>query len=195
MPETTPVTAQPLHLVHRVMPSIFLFSGALLAFVAVSSWLILPNLMQMKLPGDVLTADQVVPKRDSLQKQITDLDVKRKDEILNRDALHTFVRDESASRMTLPSLLDAARSIAQSESTQDMTVQISRMTMDGVAHALTVEGEVRSPKPGTLTALASFVDALSALPGVAGVDASPFSRDQLPDGTFRSSFTLTLHAQ
>ncbi len=186
-------TEPALGLVHRVMPGILLFAGCLMAFVLVSQWMLLPKAMQMQLPGDVLSADQVLPKKQELQSMLAALDAKRREDILYRDTLHAFIREESASRAALLGLIAPTRSLAQGHSSEGTAVQIDTATIDGHARTLTLAGTVSGRNPGTLTVLASFADALSGLSGVDRIDASPFTRQQLPDGTFSSPFSLVLH--
>lgn len=197
MSQQTPSPQQPpsLPLVHRAAVPVALFAVAFLAFLTLSERFALPALLTMRLPDAVLTPADVLPKKQRLAADIAALEARRDEQMTHGDVLHTYVRSAAAEAAELERLFDSALRVTREQSTDGVTVSLSRVALHAQARTLRLEGELVGSAPGTMTALAAYVDRLNDLEQVTSVDASPFTRVVRDDGTFVSPFSLVLHAR
>lgn len=193
METPTVVTAPTPSLVHRVARPVFLFGLSLLGFLFLSEQFALPELLAMRLPGAVLMPSDVLPQRQKLQQQLGELEAYREERIIRRDPLQVFVRDQAGGRASIQRLLDSVLRVTREQAEGSTVVTLQSVDVDASAKTITLEGSLSSATPGTMTLLAAYVDRLTELEQVEGVDATPFTREQVDPTHFRSPFTLTIH--
>ena len=195
-PGETP--AQPpvsLSLVHRAARPVFLFGLSLLAFLLLSERFALPELLAMRLPGAVLMPADVLPQRQKLQGELSQLEAHREERIIRRDPLQLFVRDKALRHAGMLQLLDAALRVTREQGSGGTVVTLHTVEVDAGAKIITLSGELTSPSPGTMSLLAAYIDRLTELGQVANVEATPFTRMQYDETHFGSPFTLTIHGR
>lgn len=180
-----------LPLLHRSAMPLFLFGLSLCGFFLLSQEFILPALTSMRLPGQTLKPDEVVPEKKELEALVESLEVKRHERIIGRDPLHTSVRTIKHGDMQIRSLLDGILQVARASSTTG-TVQINELSINADAHTIHLTGDVFNAGPGSMTVLASFADALQKLEDMEVLKTSAFRREQNADGSFHSPFDFTL---
>lgn len=195
-PAQTP--AQPpvsLSLVHRAARPVFLFGLSLFAFLLLSERFALPELLAMRLPGAVLMPADVLPQRQKLQGELSQLEAHREERIIRRDPLQLFVRDKALQHAGMLQLLDAALRVTREQGSGGTAVTLHTVEVDAGTKIITLSGELTSSTPGTMSLLAAYIDRLTELGQVANVEATPFTRTQYDETHFGSPFTLTIHGR
>ncbi len=106
--------------------------------------------------------------------------------------LDTASRGMKADDRQIGMILDSVSAAARNSVSAPGVITLEQMTVDMTAHTLILEGDVSGVGPGSMTVLAGFADALTSIESLTVKQTSPFTREQNPDGSFHSPFTITL---
>jgi hypothetical protein len=185
-----PSAPQPLQeILRRTALPLLLFAGVLFSLLLLSYILLLPRFTRLhKADGTALSPRAIAQYERSLAADLTAQEEERIRLVLpvNDD---TF--DMLKERKRVLSLPDVKEQLIQAAArlgeTQE-TVVFTRIAIDG--DAVTAEGDVRNVGTRSMTVLAAYIEELTQLPFVSDLERPGFSREQLPDGSFRSPFTL-----
>jgi hypothetical protein len=155
----------------------------------------LPRLTRVPLQGSTLTVEELLTQERDLTQEVERLEQKRRQLLLPSDdrlvALRE-VRQERLSALDLQTRLEAlAQSVTPAEARGGVTFEtIDYRLEEGLA---LITGQINGVGPGSMTVLASFVDALRADPLIASVPTPAFQRDVTNRGDFVTPFALELH--
>lgn len=175
----------------RIAVPFALFSGALFVLLTVSYFFLLPRFTNLHLSDGT----QLSPRRITQYQLKLAADLQSQEE--TRVRLVLPVTDESFTSLaerkrTAWSYADLSEQLRQAASRlgEPVTVlTIASVSIEG--DTVTVIGDIRNVGPRSMTVLAAYVDEIAALPFVKDLEKPSFAREQLPDGSYRSPFTMT----
>jgi hypothetical protein len=196
----TPVTIEPSSeptptLLQRIAPPLFSFSAVLFCALAASQVLLLPKITTFRV-GDIdVTVDEAIAYERRIRAEVLSLEDERKRLVLpyiddTHDALMRRKRSTPSVvdvRLRLESVL---RKVVESAGAE---VRVDAVHIDTDTRIVTVRGAVDDAKPSSMAILSSAIDAVRALPDVADLVPPTMTREERPDGGYRSPFTFTYH--
>lgn len=185
-----PPAPQPLQdILRRTALPLLLFAGVLFSLLLLSYSMLLPRFTRLhKADGTALSPRAIAQYEKTLAADLTRSEEERVRLVLpvndeSYNALKEKKRDLSLMDMESELLKTAARL----GETND-TVVLNKLSIDG--DVVVADGDVRNVGTRSMTVLAAYVEQLDALPFVADLERPAFLREQLPDGSYRSPFTI-----
>ncbi len=169
-----------------------LFSAFLFLFLSLSWNVLVPHITHTNLLGMSVPTEDVLPRKQTLEAKVKSLEERRKDRVFGSDPLHAFIDDVRTHQEKGWSILVRTTSLAAAQDIPG-SVSITETLLDTTAGTLKVTGDVHGVGPRSMTVLAGFVDSVGKIDSVTNVQTSAFTRDVLPDGSFHSPFTITIH--
>jgi len=172
---------------------LFLFLCALFLLLLLSFAFALPAMSRLDIAGTILEAGDVRSRVKDLHGEVRKLEAARDALLLPmRDPLYLALRKDKEAfpspLLFLEQLGDISRRIAEDED----AIHVDTLEYDAEEGVLVLEGMVHRVGPSSMTILAQFLDAVTKLPSVASVTLPAFTRQQDPDGSFSSPFSVTL---
>lgn len=174
-----------------------LFS-AVLAFLLFLSWLlVLPRFTQVTVRGKLLSPAALAVHVRSVREELAAAQSKRDALILPLDQTsYAAFMQEKIDAVSPGQVRAAILGIAQSlVPEQRQAVLLTSFVFTPQEKTLQLSGDVRHVGLRSMTVLAQFVDAVSALPSVAGVQRPVFTREQDAEIGFHSPFTFRVTLQ
>lgn len=186
----TPASPQPLQsILRRIAPPLLLFSAVLFGLLLLSYSFVLPRFTRLhKADGAALSPRAIARYEKTLAASLLEQEEERVRLVLpvNNGAYAALKEEKRAF-----SLLELEEQLVQTAARLGEpagTVSIARLSLEG--DAVHMEGDVRNVDTRSMTVLAAYVEELQELPFVADLQRPVFTREQLPDGGFRSPFVI-----
>lgn len=192
MSDTSPTPAAPRLLqdaLHRMAQPLLLFSGVLFGLLALSYIALLPRFTRLhRADGTALSPRAIAQYEQRLAADLLTREEERIKLILPVqddafDALKERKRD-----MSFLTLRDQLKQAAGRLGEAGDAIVLLHVSMDG--NRVKLEGDVRNVGTRSMTVLAAYVEEIERLPFVADLTKPSFTREQLPDGGFRSPFSF-----
>ncbi|MDD5751135.1 MAG: hypothetical protein PHS73_01280 [Candidatus Peribacteraceae bacterium] len=171
---------------------------AVLAFLLFLSWfLVLPRFTQVTVRGELLSSAALAVHVRSVREDLAAAQSKRDALILPLDQTpYAALMQEKIDAVAPGQVRAAVLGIAQSlVPEQRQAVMLTSFVFMPQEKTLQLSGDVRHVGLRSMTVLAQFVDAVSALPAVAGVQHPVFTREQDAETGFHSPFTFRVTLQ
>lgn len=197
MTHTPPVTEptiepNPETILQRIAVPLFSFSFVLFGALLASQTFLLPRLTTFAVGDLTLSVDEAIVYERTLRADVRALEDERTRLVLpSIDETHAALMEN---KRHTPSILDVRRSVEaamrETAAVEHADVFIDALLLETTARTATVRGRIEDDQPGTMAILAAAVEAVRRLPEVRDLDPPALTRAQLPDGTYRSSFTF-----
>ncbi len=176
----------------RTALSFFLFSAVLAALLALSWFLLVPELTQVSVGGQMRNVAQLKVYKKEIERDIEELEQKRTAFLLPRHhELYTRIKSMKNEREQFQDLRrELNRVIKELIPNRNDVVIISDFEFDALTRTAKITGDIRNSGPRSMTVLARFVEDVQNINFVVDVKSSRFTRKQDPNIGFYSPFTL-----
>lgn len=175
----------------RIAEPLLLFSLALCGLLLLSSVLLLPRLTQFAVDGTDATPIDIADHVRGLRAQLIELEQKRDLLVLPElDPDYEDLRERKRSRMNLSDVRAELLQAAAKLPNADHAVALARFSYDAEMRSVEVTGNVRNVGTRSMTVLASYSDAVAALPFVAEFQRPVYTREGDEQNGFHSPFTF-----
>ena len=172
---------------------LFIFSAVLTILLLFSWFVILPYFTRFEIAGAQLSAADLVTHKESLERLIREAQARRNASLLPvHDEAYLALKEERSGRMTFAQVRSELASIAMSVAGTANMIVMEEIDMDLREGTVSVRGDVRNAGLGSMTLLATFVEALRASPIVVSLTPPTFVREEGKSGEFHSPFTLEI---
>ncbi|MBT4119723.1 MAG: hypothetical protein HOG89_01175 [Candidatus Peribacter sp.] len=178
----------------RTAFSFFLFSLVLTALLALSWYLLVPELTRVEIGGTVRGLQELKAYKTDLEGQILTMEDQRGSFLLpvNHD-LYERLKGLKDERLVFQKLRKEIRQVIVDliPGRTDIVV-ISGFYFDATTNIGEIRGEVTNVGPRSMTVLAQFVEDIGAIDMVTNVETSRYTRQEGENGSFYSPFTLRI---
>ena len=178
----------------RTAFSFFLFSLVLTALLALSWYLLVPELTRVEIGGTVRGLQELKAYNTDLEGQILTMEDQRGSFLLpvNHD-LYERLKGLKDERLVFQKLRKEIRQVIVDliPGRTDIVV-ISGFYFDATTNIGEIRGEVTNVGPRSMTVLAQFVEDIGAIDMVTNVETSRYTRQEGENGSFYSPFTLRI---
>lgn len=176
----------------RTALSFFLFSVVLTALLMLSWFLLVPELTQVHVGGEVRDVAQLKMYKNEIERDIKDLEAKRTAFLLPRHhELYTRIKSVKDERDQFQDLRrELNRVIKELVPNRNDVVVISGFEFDAATRTAKITGDIRNSGPRSMTVLARFAEDVQNINFVVDVKSSRYVRKQDPNLGFYSPFTL-----
>lgn len=180
-------------ILQRISVPFLSFSGVLFLTLLLSHLFVLPIMTTFTVGDKEVTVDDVIAYEKSLRADVLQLETKRSELVLPHiDDTLTQIQEE---KRTMPTLAEVEELIVSAMrgtvEPHGAVVEIAAMQIDGATHTVTVRGNVSGETPNTIALLAAAIDAVRGLRNVSDLTVSPYTREDMTDGFYRSPFTFS----
>ncbi len=182
----------PAILLRQIAFPLVLFAAVLVAFLALSSVVLLPRLARVEVGGQVRDAHAMASRLSSLKAELITAEGKRQDLILAiRDPQYLGLKAVRAGHQSLADVRSRLEQIAHSTIDQRDAIHFSGFAYSLEEGTVTVRGDVRFVGSRSMTVLAEFTENVRASGAFASVSTPTFIREDDASGP-HSPFSLTL---
>lgn len=191
------VEPNPETIVTRVATPLFSFSAVLFLTLLASQAFVLPTLTTFRVGEVDVSVDEAIAYERALRAEVTSLEDARAELVLPYiDETHDALM--RAKRRT-PSVVDLRHDLEttmrRAIESSGADVRVDAVLYEAAARSVRVRGEIVNDGPSTMAALGAAVEAVKAMPGVADLEPPALTREELPDGGYRSPFRFTFLLQ
>ena len=184
-------------IVKRTAFPFFFFALVLTGLLALSWYLIVPQLTHIEVNGTVRDIDELQAYTSDLNAQILTLEDERKTFLLPvNNALYERLKTLKESRSGFQALRSNLNRIMKTMFPDRSDVfAIADFSFDAEGNSARLRGEIHNVGPRSMTVLAQFVEAIQALPFVTEVQTDGYTRQESDAYGFYSPFTLHIQLQ
>lgn len=179
-------------IVRRTALSFFLFSVVLTTLLALSWFLLVPELTRVSIGGTVRDVAQLKEYKNEIETDIKTLESKRGAFLLpvHHDLYGRIktIKEERGQFQNIRRELN--RVVSELVPNQNNVVVFSSLEYDASTRTARVQGDIRNSGPRSMTVLARFVEEVQNINFVVKVKSSRFTRKEDPNIGFYSPFTL-----
>jgi predicted CopG family antitoxin len=179
----------------RTAFSFFLFSVVLTALLAVSWFILVPELTRVEIGGSVRGLQELQAYKVDLEGQIVALESQRGSFLLPVDHdLYQKLKQLKDERMKFQELRREIRQVIKElvPGRTDVVI-LSGFYFDASKNVGEIHGEIVNIGPRSMTVLAQFVEDINNIPVVMNVETSRYTRQEgQKPGSFFSPFTLRI---
>lgn len=176
-------------ILRRASVPLLLFAAVLFTLLLLSYAFVLPRFTRLhKADGTALSPRAIARYEKTLAASLLEQEEERVRLVLPvNDEAYAALKEQKRS-LTLTELEEQLIQAAARLGETSGTVSVVRLSLNG--EDVHMEGDVRNVGTRSMTVLAAYVEELEGLPFVADLQRPAFTREQLPDGGFRSPFSI-----
>ncbi len=191
------IESPPATILQRISMPLFAFSFVLFASLLASQIFLLPRLTTFTVGNVEVSVDEALAYERQLRAEVISLEDSREEFVLPYidDAHDALMKQKRGTPSVVELRLRLENAMRSAATDAGAAATIDAIQFDAELHAVTVRGSVDAEAPSTMAALSAAVDAVRALPDVADLTPPALTREQLPDGTYRSPFKFTFTLQ
>lgn len=180
-----------IHLRMCVVP-LLLFLSVFFGLLLLSYILLLPRFTSFHTQGGVALSPRAMAEyHKTLAANLSTAEDERIRLVMPiQDSGYDALKDQKTVGMLLGDLPSALRAITARIGESNDVLFIESLTLDATTGNVKLTGDMRNVGPRSMTVLASFIEELEQMPGLADFERPPFARTQDADGNFHSPFTL-----
>ncbi len=178
----------------RTAFSFFLFSLVLTAFLALSWYVLVPELTRVEIGGSVRGLQELQDYKADLEGQIVALEESRGSFLLPvNHGLYQQLKRLKNDRLKFQDLRREIRQVIKElmPGRADVVV-LSGFYFDASKNIGEIHGQVANVGPRSMTVVAQFVEGIHRIPMVINVESSRFTRQEGENGSFFSPFTIRM---
>ena len=178
----------------RTAFSFFLFSLVLTAFLALSWYVLVPELTRVEIGGSVRGLQELKDYKADLEGQIVALEESRGSFLLPvNHGLYQQLKRLKNDRLKFQDLRREIREVIKElvPGRTDVVV-LSGFYFDASKNIGEIHGQVANVGPRSMTVVAQFVEEIHRIPMVINVETSRFTRQEGENGSFFSPFTIRM---
>ena len=178
----------------RTAFSCFLFSLVLTAFLALSWYVLVPELTRVEIGGSVRGLQELKDYKADLEGQIVALEESRGSFLLPvNHGLYQQLKRLKNDRLKFQDLRREIREVIKElvPGRTDVVV-LSGFYFDASKNIGEIHGQVANVGPRSMTVVAQFVEEIHRIPMVINVETSRFTRQEGENGSFFSPFTIRM---
>lgn len=189
--ETAAIEAPAQTIAERITVPFALFATALFVLLTVSYFFLLPRFTNLHLSD----GSQLSPRKITQYQLKLAADLESQEETRVRlvlpimDESFTSLVEKKRAAATYADLSEQLRQAASRLGEPVSVLFLASLSIEG--DRVTVTGDIRNVGPRSMTVLAAYVDEIATLPFVVELEKPSFAREQLPDGSYRSPFTMS----
>ena len=193
LPPMLPPQVSLTDIVRRTSVPFFLFAVTITGLLALSWFLLIPELTHVSIAGSVLSLGELKGYKRELLKKIVTLEDDRQVFLMPKNDQYQKLKLLKVERQKFQELRTAMEAIIPvlAPDRSDV-VKIQTLSFDANSLVVNLSGEVHNVGPRSMTVLAHFVQQIEQIHGVTHVETPRYTRLETLEHDFYSPFTIQI---